>query len=234
MNISEKPQFEIDIKQLLLKYRTRYRSATGYDIYHRIYKMTELIGKLGICQENINVGARAIWDGANHISNLGRLGKLKEKFELIILELVKNWIEIANILKIPDYIEKTKNFPFNTLSCMETLLTDDSPTDSLNDSANDNVNVLFFVYFLIENISEFAIVCKTLCELSGDTANLAVDLISVEEYEISEEGEEEHLTEEELYMSNLEVFLMFMALLKLIAVKSGIDLEESVQRVFRK
>jgi hypothetical protein len=229
MDISEKPQFEIDIKQILLKYRTRYKSATGYDIYHRIYRMTELIGKLGSCQENINAGARAIWDGANHITNLGRLAKLKEKFELTILELVKNWVEIANILKIPDYIEKAENLPFNTLGCVETLMTEDS-------DSTESINVLFYIYFLIENISEFAIVCKTLCELSGDTADISVDIVSVEEvreHEIVLEREEE-FTEEEIYISNLEFFMTFMTLLKLIAVKSGIDFEASIQRLFKK
>ena len=229
MDISEKPQFEIDIKQILLKYRTRYKSATGYDIYRCIYRMTELIGKLGSCQENINAGARAIWDGANHITNLGRLAKLKEKFELTIIELVKNWIEIANILKIPDYIEREKNLPFNTLGCVETLMTEDT-------NSTESINVLFYIYFLIENISEFAIVCKTLCELSGDTADISVDIVSVEEveeHEIILEREEE-FTEEEVYLSNLEFFMTFMTLLKLIAVKSGIDFEESIQRLSKK
>jgi hypothetical protein len=102
--------------------------------------------------------------------------------------------------------------------------------------STESINVLFYIYFLIENISEFAIVCKTLCELSGDTADISVDIVSVEEvreHEIVLEREEE-FTEEEIYISNLEFFMTFMTLLKLIAVKSGIDFEASIQRLFKK
>lgn len=236
MDISEKPQFELDVKKLLLKYRYDYTRSTGYDIYHRIFKITELVGKLGLCQENINTGAQAIWDGANDFSNLGRLAKLKEKFSLLLFEIVKNWIDIANILKIPKYIDENPEFPLDTLRYVETIIVDDKEQEE----ESSGINVLFYIFFLIENISEFTTSCKSLCEVSVGSAQepemILLDNFDEEfVYELEEDEDgDEIMTAEEFYLSNLESFLMFIVLMKLIAIKSGIDFEESLSKYIRK
>lgn len=217
-------EIELNLKKIFSYKTPKLKNKTGYAMYAKLYEITKLIGELGLIQEKIsNVGKNA-----HTLSDLTVLKEYKSDFQTKILEIGKNWLDIATILNLKTIISELIKANKNTTPNIEMLLCKTCLIDEVNNEILEAENISFYIFLLLDTISTFADSAKNLALLvTDDTSFMTTEILEDFFAEEENDEEDEDLNDTELFLLSLKDFSFLLLLIKFIAYKFGINFEST-------
>lgn len=227
--ITDYHEIGIDLKTIFSLKIPKPKDMTGQAVYRNIYQITKEISKLGLLQEEISIAGKKTFT----IYDLTKLNHLKQDFKNCLLQITEYWLIITRIINLEEIIQVASdefhaNYP-----------TQETPPDffkftildEVNKEILDTDNISFYIYLLLESFSEFCIAAKNLgLIIAGEETHCIPELYTsngsneLSEYEIDEEFEDPNF-----FAICVRDFSFLLLLVKFIALKFGIDYDQSLQ-----
>lgn len=225
-------KIDLDIRNLFSIGIPKQKDKTGIGIYKRLYKISGLVGELGLLHEEIQRSGKQ----SVSMSDLMELNQLKLGFKTTLMGLTQYWLEIAQILDLKvilsDIVENNKkeNPELETEVYIVSLL------DEVNRDILETNNIGFYIFLLLETLSDF---CRSTKELSlflsGEEVTCIPELfdsVQEEEEDIDDLDSAEDGDDLEVFWYAEKKFAFFLLLVKFIAIKFGIDYDTVLGEYF--